>query len=151
LDTFSPVAKSASQRTILAIVARFDWKIESFDLNGAYLNGELGEDGEIYMQEQPRYKEGEGQVKRLWKLLYGLKQAGRKWYDALTQTLADLSLRISQGDPGVFHAQIGEHILILTVHVNDCAIMGSLPELIAKYKRKLNARYSLTNLGPIHC
>ena len=78
-------------------------------------------------------------------------QARHKWYDALTQTLADLGLRISQGDPGVFHAQIGEHILILTVHVDDCAITGSLPELITKYKHKLNTRYSLTNLGPIHC
>jgi hypothetical protein len=28
-----------------------------------YLNGELREDKEIYMQEPPRYEEGKGQVK----------------------------------------------------------------------------------------
>jgi Reverse transcriptase (RNA-dependent DNA polymerase) len=102
------------------------------------------------MQEPPGYEEGEGQVKRLWKSLYGLKQARCKWYDALTHVLADLGLHVSQADPGVFRTQIGEHVLILAVHVDDCMITGSSPELIAEYKRKLNARYALTDLGPIH-
>jgi hypothetical protein len=76
-DTFSPVAKLSSFRTILALAACYDWEIESFDFNGAYLNGELGEDEEIYMQGPPGY-EGQDQdtVKRLRKSLYGLKQAG---------------------------------------------------------------------------
>jgi hypothetical protein len=63
LDTFSPMAKLASICMILTITAQLDWEIESFDFNGAYLNGELGEDEEIYMQEPPGYKEGKGQVK----------------------------------------------------------------------------------------
>ena len=87
-------------------------------------------------QEPPGYEEGEGQVKRLRQSLYRLKQAGRKWYDALTHVLTDLGLRVSQADPGVFRAQVGEHTLILAVHVDDCTITGSSPELIAEYKRK---------------
>jgi hypothetical protein len=65
LDTFSPMVKLASIHTILTIVAQLNWEIESFDFNGMYLNRELGEDEEIYMQEPPGYKEGKGQVKRL--------------------------------------------------------------------------------------
>ena len=49
-DTFSPVAKLTSIRTLLAIAARNDWEIESFDFDGAYLNGELNADEVIYMQ-----------------------------------------------------------------------------------------------------
>jgi hypothetical protein len=63
LDTFSPMAKLASICMILVIAARLNWEIESFDFNGMYLNGELGEGEEIYMQEPPRYEEGKGQVK----------------------------------------------------------------------------------------
>jgi hypothetical protein len=63
LDTFSPMAKLASICTILAIAAQLDWEIESFNFNGTYLNRELGEGKEIYMQEPPGYKEGKGQVK----------------------------------------------------------------------------------------
>ena len=77
-DTFSPVAKLSSFRTILAIAARNDWEIESFDFDGAYLNGELNADEEIYMQAPPGYSFKESAtVMQLRKSLYGLKQAGR--------------------------------------------------------------------------
>jgi hypothetical protein len=150
-DTYSPVAKMASFRTILAIAARNDWDIESFDFNGAYLNGTLSEDEEIYMQEPPGYEtQGEHSVKRLHKSLYGLKQAGRKWYEALSRALADLGFRASTADPGVFLTKSDNHTLILTIHVDDCILTGSSPELISKYKQKFNDRYTLTDLGPVH-
>ena len=150
-DTYSPVAKMASFRAILAIAARHDWDIESFDFNGAYLNGTLNDDEEIYMKEPPGYEtQGEHSVKRLHKSLYGLKQAGRKWYEALSRALADLGFRASSADPGVFLAKIDKHTLILAIHVDDCALTGSSPELIAGYKHKFNDCYTLTDLGPIH-
>jgi hypothetical protein len=62
-NTFLPVAKLVSICMIFIIMAQLNWEIESFDFNGMYLNGELGEDEEIYMQELPRYEEGKGQVK----------------------------------------------------------------------------------------
>lgn len=82
-ETFSPVAKLASFRIILAMAARNDWDADTFDFNGAYLNGELDDNEEIYMQAPPGYDSEGEQVKRLLKSLYGLKQAGRKWYDTL--------------------------------------------------------------------
>jgi len=52
-------------------------------------NGELDKDEETYMQEPLGYETGSGgsSVKRLRKSLYSLKQAGRKWYDALRRLL----------------------------------------------------------------
>lgn len=148
--TFSPVAKLASFRTILAIAARLDWDIESFDFNGAYLNGELDDNEEIYMQSPPGYEEDSGTVKKLRKSLYGLKQAGRKWYDTLSRALANLGFATSEADPGVFVARVGEHVLILAVHVDDCILTGSSQKLITQYKQKINDCYALTDLGPVH-
>jgi hypothetical protein len=93
-NTFSPVAKLSSFWTILALTAHFNWEINSFDFNSAYLNSELDADEEIYMQEPPSY-EGQGvdAMKHLRKSLYGLKQAGWKWYDALVCVLADLGFQ----------------------------------------------------------
>ncbi|CAA7270187.1 unnamed protein product [Cyclocybe aegerita] len=48
METFAPVAKMASLRTVLAIAAQNDWPIEVFDFNSTFLNGKLNE--EIYMQ-----------------------------------------------------------------------------------------------------
>ena len=91
LDTYSPVAKLASFRTILTLAARFDWEVECFDFNSAYLNGELEESEEIYMEQLPGYEEGgKDFVKRLRKALYRLKQAGHRWYDTFKRELADL-------------------------------------------------------------
>jgi transposase InsO family protein len=150
-DTYSPVAKMASFRLILAMAARYDWDVESFDFNGTYLNGTLSDDEEIYMKEPPGYEtQGEHSVKRLQKSLYGLKQAGRKWYEALSRSLADLGFRATSADPGVFFAKNGDHILILAIHVDDCVLTGSSPSLITEYKSKFNACYTLTDLGPIH-
>jgi len=50
----------------------------------------------------------------------------------------------------VFFAQIGNHILILPVHVDDCTLTGSSNKLIAQYKTKLDDKFPLTDLGPIH-
>ena len=88
-------------------------------------------------------------MKRLWKSLYGLKKAGRKWYDALARALTDLGFCVTHADLGIFYKRMQGHILILVIHVNDCIFTGSSPELIAKYKKKFDVHYKLTNLGPI--
>ena len=149
-DTFSPVAKLSSFRTILAIAARNDWDADTFDFNGAYLNGKLGDNEEIYMKPPPGYANEGEHVKRLLKSLYGLKQARRKWYDTLSHALTDLGFQVNDADPGVFSSQVENHTTILAIHVDDCLITGSSPKLIADYKQKLNERYSLTDLGPVH-
>jgi len=149
-DTYSPVARLASFRMVLALAARHDWEIDAFDFNSAYLNGELGEGEEIYMEEPLGYETGTGNVKRLHKAIYGLKQAGRKWYEALTQCLTGIGFRVSSADPGVFTARIGTDLLVLAAHVDDCILTGSSADLITQYKQKLNDHYELTDLGPVN-
>jgi hypothetical protein len=149
-DTFSPIAKLSSFRIILTIAACNDWDADTFDFNGAYLNGELDDNKEIYMKPPPGYTSEGEQVKCLLKSLYGLKQAGRKWYDTLCRALTDLGFQVNEADPGVFTSHFDNDTTVLAIHVDDCLITGSSPQLIADYKHKLNERYSLTNLGPVH-
>jgi hypothetical protein len=47
---FAPVAKLASVRTILAIATWNNWEIDVFDFHGAYLNGELDKDENVYIE-----------------------------------------------------------------------------------------------------
>src|SRR6266850_7634707 len=149
-DTYSLVTRLTNFRLILTITACNDWDVEAFDFNSAHLNGELEADEEIYMQEPPGYETGEvGLVKRLLKVLYSLKQARCKWYDVLHTAVTDLGFCISKADPGVFTACIQKNILILAVHVDDCAMTGNSPKLVMLYKEKLHARYALTDLGPV--
>src|SRR5258708_53593 len=103
------------------------------------------------MKKLPGYEtQGEDSVKHLCKSLYGLKQVGCKWYEALSIALINLSFSISGTNLGVFYAKINRHTLILAVHVDNCILTGSSTSLISKYKGKLNEQYALTDLGLAH-
>ncbi len=102
------------------------------------------------MQEPPGYESLGEFVKLLLKAIYGLKQAAVKWYHVLRKALIDLGFHVSSADPGVFYTWIGEHLLVLAVHVDDCGMTGNSPKLIALYKRKLNNHHTLTELGPVN-
>ena len=149
-DTYSLVAQLTTIRYILAMATRHDWNINTFDFNGAYLNGELEEGEEIYMKQPPGYEDETTTVKRLHKSLYGLKQAGRRWYETLCKALEDLGFRITHADPGLFLYNSGDNMLILAVHVDDCILTGNSPQLMNNFKHLIHEHYTITDLGPIH-
>jgi hypothetical protein len=79
-ETFTPVARYTSIRTIIALTAKMKWKLHQMDVKTTFLNGVIKE--EVYI-EQPQVFEVENKeshVCKLKKALYGLKQAPRAWY-----------------------------------------------------------------------
>jgi hypothetical protein len=77
-DTYSPVARLTTIRTLIVVVASYGLIIYQMDVKTTFLNRELDE--EIYM-DQPEGFVADGQenkVCRLLKSLYGLKQAPKQ-------------------------------------------------------------------------
>jgi hypothetical protein len=149
---YAPVAKLASFRLLLALAARNSWPVDTFDFDSAYLNSYLKDDEVVYLEQPVGYetKDRHVWVWRLLKTLYGLKQGARNWYDALCQALKELGFTRTEADHGVFFKEIGTHIIILAVHVDDCMITGSSGRLVNDFKREMNAKYRITDLGPAH-
>jgi hypothetical protein len=76
-ETFAPIARYTSIRTIIALAAKMKWKLHQMDIKTSFLNGVIEE--EVYI-EQPQGFEVEDRkthVCKLKKALYGLKQAPR--------------------------------------------------------------------------
>jgi Reverse transcriptase (RNA-dependent DNA polymerase)/gag-polypeptide of LTR copia-type len=148
-DTFAPVARLASFRTIVAIAARNDWPIDSFDFHSAYLNGELEE--EVFMEQPPSFEfaNREKYVLKLKKALYGLKQGGRRWYETLTQMLTDMGFKRSDADHAVFYKLDKDSLTVLVIYVDDCAITGNSTLQIENTKRELQEKFRLTDMGPL--
>lgn len=48
-DTYVPVAKMASIRTILALSAQYDYEIHQVNIKNVFLNGQFEENEVIYM------------------------------------------------------------------------------------------------------
>ena len=82
-ETSAPVARLDINRLSLVIAAQKCWKVFHLDVKSAFLNGFLNE--EIYV-EQPEGFLVQGQEKkvyRLYKALYGPKQAPRAWHSRI--------------------------------------------------------------------
>ena len=76
-ETFSPVVRSESVRSVIALAAMNDLRLHQMDITTAFLHGDLEE--EVYMK-QPEGFVAQGQenlVCRLKKSIYGLKQSPR--------------------------------------------------------------------------
>jgi hypothetical protein len=76
-ETFAPVARLTSVRSLLAVAAVRHWQLFQMDVKNAFLNGDLTE--EVYMHLPPGYHHPPHKVCRLRQALYGLKQAPRAW------------------------------------------------------------------------
>lgn len=117
-ETYSPVVKFDSIRSILSIAAAHDLDIIQFDVCSAFLNGEIDE--VIFMDQPLGFEDNStgAKVCRLRKALYGLKQSSRVWnrkFDSflktftLQSTTADCCVYVSHSDPK----------LILAIWVDD--------------------------------
>ena len=102
-----------------------------FDLHSAFLNGQLDEDKEVFMEQLPGYKESDPQKYciKLYKSLYGLKQAGQKWYEIVYRTLAELGFKKCKADQAVFYIHTGKDILVLAILHHDRVFRRSYSKL----------------------
>ena len=149
-ETYAPVARLSSFRLLLAIAARNNWPVDTFDFDSAYLNCVLGDDEIIYLEQPPGYETDDPNhwVWRLYKSLYGLKQGAKNWYEALRKALDELGFERTEADHGVFVKKAPGNIIIVAVHVDDGMITGSSKLLIDKFKVEMDKKYKLTDLGP---
>ncbi|CAB1101635.1 unnamed protein product [Ectocarpus sp. CCAP 1310/34] len=88
-----------------------------------------------------------GLVVKLWKSLYGLKQASRHWHAHLTRCLLLLRFLQCMADACVFRLMDeGRVIMIIVVHVDDIFAVGQ-KERCDKFGRDLNEMVPVKNLG----
>lgn len=144
-DTFAPVSKFASIRTILTICALFDLDLDQMDVKSAFLNGNLDE--VIFMACPPGWDNSNGMVWRLRKSLYGLKQASREWYKTIRAEFEALGFERSGSDHSIFVKTANNSILIIALYVDDMLIAGNDRATIDAFKTTLSERFEMTDLG----
>ena len=145
INTFAPVVRYETLRSLIAITATNRWHLNQFDIKNAYLNGVLHE--EIYMRQPPGLEDGTGRVCRLQKTLYGLKQAGNVWNTTFTSALKDLSFEQMKHNYCVYLRRDEDKFAMLLLWVDDIIAITNAEGTIDQITNDLKRKFEIKSLG----
>jgi hypothetical protein len=147
-DTFSPVAKLTTVRLLLAVASIKQWHLHQLDVNNAFLHGDLDED--VYMTVPDGVTPAKpGQVCKLLKSLYGLKQVSRMWYEKLTSLLILEGYTQSTADYSLFTLTSAQDFTALLVYVDDIILAGTSIVEFDRIKHILDSKFKIKDLGSL--
>lgn len=174
-QSFAPVARLGSIRLLTALAAKCNMQIRQFDIETAYLNGDLEE--EVFLETPKDFKkllsiileeeEEDSNLKKeceemlkelgsgdkvclLKKALYGLRQAGRSWYKKLDSTLRKIGAEPCKSDPCVYKIENGNDLTFIIIFVDDILIISKDPQIIDKLEESLAKSFKIKNLGDVN-
>ena len=146
-ETFAPVARFGSIRTLLATAAQREMYVHQMDVHTAFLNRKLDED--IYMCQPEGFvvKGKEDMVCHLHRSLYGLKP--RCWNKELSCHLFQSGFQQSKADPCVFFHWKDGHLNIVSIYVDDLILVVDLMKDLLKTKEELSSQFKMKDLGQL--
>jgi len=142
IDTFSPIAKLITMRLLLVIATTKNWYLHQLDVDNAFLHGNF--DKEVYMDPPPRLQIPKpGQVCRLTKSLYGLKQASRQWFAKLSSFLTSIGFIQFKYDYSLFTKESLNTFTILLIYVDDLILAGNSMTKIERINTSLHKAFKI--------
>lgn len=110
-ETYSPVTRLESIRTLFSIAAVNDLEVYQMDVKSVFLNGRLEE--LIYMEQPNGFVDSTNRVCKLNKALYGFPQAPRAWHSRFDIFMKKFGLKSTTADPCVYANESGDIFVTL--------------------------------------
>ncbi|UYV60408.1 hypothetical protein LAZ67_1001058 [Cordylochernes scorpioides] len=142
-ETFPPVVKFDSIRTILSLCASLDIEMIELDVKSAFLNGDLEE--ERYMEQPQGYENPDfpNHVCSLQKSIYGLKQSPRMWNKKFHEFSIKFDLKPSISDSCVYTMKCKQAYKLLAIYVYDCLICSVNKQHLDDIVQYLNSNFEI--------
>jgi hypothetical protein len=153
-STYSPVVSWSTVRLMIVFALLNNWHMQSIDFVLAFPQAPVKND--IYMKppkvppdflipDLPNFADRFLNVYKLLKNLYGLKDAGRTWYEHLTKGLAERGWKQLEIDTCLFT----KDGILLIVYVDDAILISPNKQLIDREIKSLQEDYDLTDDGEL--
>ncbi|KAE8969014.1 hypothetical protein PR001_g27622 [Phytophthora rubi] len=144
-STYSPVASLNTVRIFLAVCCQRGYVVKQYDVETAFLNGDLEE--EVYMVPPEGINVRDGMVCRLRRSLYGLKQAAAVWHKTIRSVFIALGFKQCKSCPCLF-VRVGQNgPVYIVLYVDDLLIGCEAEEEASSIAEALGARFRLKSLG----
>ncbi|XP_021308772.1 uncharacterized protein LOC8063854 isoform X1 [Sorghum bicolor] len=149
-ETFSPVVKPATVRTVLSLALTRGWPVHQLDVKNAFLHGVLTET--VYCSQPAGFVDSAcpDMVCRLNKSLYGLKQAPRAWNHRFAAFLQTLGFVEAKSDTSLFIYHYGTETAYLLLYVDDIVLTASTESLLRRIIASLQQEFAMKDLGALH-
>jgi len=142
-ETYAPVVKMSTVRSMLAIANQFDYAVHQMDVTSAFLNGTLKE--EIYMRQPKGFEEGD-KVCRLNKSIYGLKQASKAWNECFNEHISRCGFRQCLEDSCLYIRESKLGPVYVLLYVDDVLIIAKNLQEIKTVKQMLINQFKMQDL-----
>ncbi|GJU83818.1 retrovirus-related pol polyprotein from transposon TNT 1-94 [Tanacetum coccineum] len=122
-DTYAPVARISSIRTLIAISA----------VKGLYIHQMVVK------------------TALLVKSLYGLKQAPKQWHERFDTTVTSFGFQHNSADRCIYTKSTKEYTVVICLYVDDMLIIGTTLDGILETKSYLSSNFKMKDLGEATC
>jgi hypothetical protein len=148
-ETFSPVVKPATIRTVLSVVASKQWPAHQLDVTNAFLHGHLHE--HVFCQQPTGFVDPNqpDAVCLLSRSLYGLRQAPRAWFDNFAAFVTSIGFKPTRSDASLFVYRAGNQMAYLLLYVDDMVLIASTPALLQHLIARLRSAFAVKDMGPL--
>eukprot|EP00253_Pinus_taeda_P033051 PITA_33051 len=119
-ETFAPVVRYSSIRSMLTLSAQMGWKIHQMDMKTSFLNGKIEEE-----------------------------QAPCAWYTRIDSHFTGLGFTKSEADENLYHIIVEGKPLIIVLYVDDLILTGD-DQLIKSFKEDLAGKFEMKEMGLMH-
>ncbi|GJW55791.1 putative ribonuclease H-like domain-containing protein [Tanacetum coccineum] len=134
-EVFSPVARIEAIRLFLAYASFMGFLVCQMDVKSVFLYGNIEE--EVYVTQPPGFKDPNhpDKVYKVVKVLYGLHQAPRAWYETLDNYLLGNGFKRGKIDHTLFIKKQKGDILLVHVYVDDIIFGSTNKELCIAFEK----------------
>jgi hypothetical protein len=149
-ETFSPVVKPATVRTVLSLALARSWPVHQLDVKNAFLHGALTKT--VYYSQPAGFVDSSrpNMVCRLNRSLYGLKQPPRAWHSRLATFLVTLGFVEAKSYTSLFVHHHRAETAYLLLYVDDIVLTASSQSLLCRLVDALQQEFPVKDLGVLH-